>query len=142
MRVVITDGGRADAGFSTRRDAGDCVARAIAIAFDEDYASVYRQLADLSKANGGRRSARDGFPKKIYGPWLERRGATWTPTMGIGTGCLVHLREDELPAGRLVVKVTKHVVAVIDGVVYDNHDPTREGERCVYGYWTVPEEGS
>jgi hypothetical protein len=56
--------------------------------------------------------------------------------MGIGTGCKVHLRDGELPMGRLIVKVSKHVVAVIDGVINDTHDPSRNGTRCVYGYYT------
>jgi hypothetical protein len=55
--------------------------------------------------------------------------------MFIGQGCKVHLREGELPMGRLVVNLSKHFTAVIDGVVYDTHDPTRDGTRCVYGYW-------
>lgn len=25
--------------------------------------------------------------------------------------------------------------AVIDGTVYDTHDPRRNGTRAVYGYW-------
>lgn len=55
--------------------------------------------------------------------------------MGIGTGCRGHLREGELPNGRLIVSVSRHMVAVIDGVIYDTHDPSRDGTRCVYGYW-------
>jgi hypothetical protein len=55
--------------------------------------------------------------------------------MGIGTGCTVHLRDGELPSGRLVVSVSRHEVAVIDGVMHDTHDPSRDGTRCVYGYW-------
>lgn len=55
--------------------------------------------------------------------------------MAIGQGTTVHLRADELPSGRLVARVSRHVVAVIDGVAYDSHDPTRDGTRCVYGVW-------
>lgn len=55
--------------------------------------------------------------------------------MSIGTGCKVHLTSNELPAGRLIVKVSKHLTAVINGVVHDTHDPSREGTRCVYGYY-------
>ena len=55
--------------------------------------------------------------------------------MKIGSGCTVHLRADELPTGRLIVSVSRHVVAVIDGVIHDTHDPSRDGTRCVYGYW-------
>jgi len=55
--------------------------------------------------------------------------------MAIGQGCKVHLRAEELPPGRLVVQVSKHVTAVIDGVIYDTHDCSRGGTRCVYGLW-------
>ena len=54
--------------------------------------------------------------------------------------CTVHLRADELPAGRIIASLSRHVVAVIDGVIHDIYDPSRDGTRCVYGYWTVPEE--
>jgi len=67
---------------------------------------------------------------------MESTGWQWPPTMLIGQGCKVHLRAEELPAGRLVVSVSKHLVAVIDGVIQDTHDPSRNGTRCVYGYFT------
>lgn len=56
--------------------------------------------------------------------------------MAIGSGCKVHLRSDELPTGRIIVSVSKHYVAVIDGVLHDIYDPSRHGNRCVYGYWS------
>ena len=56
--------------------------------------------------------------------------------MAIGQGCKVHLRADELPTGRLIVAVSKHITAVIDGVIHDTHDCSRSGTRCVYGYFT------
>ena len=59
--------------------------------------------------------------------------------MQIGSGCTVHLRADELPPGRLVVSVSKHLTAVIDGVIHDTHDCSRRGTRCVYGYWQPPD---
>ena len=37
--------------------------------------------------------------------------------------------------GRLVVSLSRHWTAVIDGVIFDTHDPSRRGTRCVYGYW-------
>lgn len=42
---------------------------------------------------------------------------------------------NELPPGRLVVSVSKHLTAVVDGVIHDRYDPSRDGTRCVYGYW-------
>ena len=57
--------------------------------------------------------------------------------MSIGSGCRVHLRADEPPPGRLIVKISRHYTAVIDGVIPDTHDASRGGTRCVYGYWRL-----
>jgi len=134
VRWVEDDGGRKAAGF--KGDAGDCVTRAIAIAAELPYREVYDALALRMQAKGKPRSARRGIPRVVYDPYLIALGFQWTPTMRIGSGCEVHLRDGELPAdGRLVVRVTHHLCAVIDGVIHDTHDPSRGSTRCVYGYW-------
>lgn len=63
-------------------------------------------------------------------------GFRLTPTMHIGQGCKVHMRVDELPMRRLIVSLSKHYTAVIDGVIYDTHNPHCDGTRCVYDYWS------
>lgn len=138
MKFTINDGGRAAAGF--RGKAGDCGVRAVAIATGHDYAEVYKAvdllIADGVGARKGRKpSARTGVFPETVGAYLTQHGFKWVPTMGIGTGCKVHANGDELPKGRLVLRVSKHYVAMIDGVVHDTHDCTRDGTRCVYGYW-------
>lgn len=135
-RWTYNDGGRADAGF--RGEAGDCVTRAFAIATARPYRDVYDDLADRCAAAGRARSARNGIPTKIMRAYMADEGWDWTPTMSIGSGTTVHLRADELPSGIIVARVTKHVCAVIDGVVHDTADPTRDGTRAVYGYWSQP----
>src|SRR5580658_9694624 len=60
---------------------------------------------------------------------LGRRGRC--SPMEIGSGCKAHLRADELPKGRLIVSVSGHLTAVIDGVIHDTHEPSRRGTRCV-----------
>ncbi len=144
LEVVIDDGGRAAAGF--KGEAGDCAARAIAIAAQLPYAEVYKALAAgtgsqrASKRTPKRAaSAREGINtgRKWFKDYMTGLGFEWTPTMQIGSGTTVHLAVGELPAGRLVVHVSKHVTAVLDGVVHDTHDPTRDGTRAVYGYWTL-----
>jgi hypothetical protein len=144
MQYVYHDGGRAAAGY--RGKAGDCVCRAIAIASGRPYAEIYDRLAAETGAQrrSGRTtkrsaSARNGVNtrRKWFRDYMASLGFTWTPTMQIGQGCRVHLRADELPSGRLVVAVSNHYVAVIDGVIHDTHDPTRGGTRCVYGYYTA-----
>lgn len=141
MTWVYDDGGRADAG--RRGVTGDCVTRAFAIASEVPYAEVYelvKQLAESERPRDGRRrsSPRLGVFKATTRRLALELGFVWTPTMGIGTGCTVHLRADELPAGRIAVQLSRHVSAVVDGVVHDTYDCTREGTRCVYGYWFNP----
>ena len=158
---VYDDGVRAAAGLQGK--AGDCVARAIAIATGLPYTQI---AADLARGNAAQRTVRH---KRIGGRLVERRfsraaqraigaltadegintnrlwfkrymeglGFRWTPTMHVGKGCKVHLVAEELPAGRLVASVSRHYVAVIDGVIRDLTDPSRGGTRCVYGYWAL-----
>jgi len=141
MRFQFDDGGRGAADY--RGTTGDCVVRAVAISTQQPYQAVYEVLGEgcrTERLTRGRRkaSARDGIhvQRQWFKRYMERLGWRWTPTMGIGTGCTTHLREHELPAGRIIVSLSKHYAAVVDGVIHDNHDPSRGGTRCVYGYWS------
>lgn len=132
------DGGRAAAGF--RGDTGDCVCRAIAIVTSRPYREIYDLInasikALETKRNRGKSMARTGVRKAITRRLLAELGLTWTPTMSIGSGCRVHLAANELPSGRLIVSLSKHLTCVIDGTIHDTRDPSRDGTRCVYGYW-------
>lgn len=141
----LDDGGRAAAGF--RGSAGDCVARAVAIASGRPYDEVYDALArgtgdQRASSRRGRRprSARNGIDtkRKWFRDYMASLGFSWTPTMQVGTGCRVHLALGEIPArGRLVVCVSRHYAAVVDGVIRDTSNPSRDGTRCVYGIWTL-----
>lgn len=144
MKWIFDDGGRAAAGYEGK--AGDCVVRAVAIATQQPYQRVYEALAEgnatqrqtkRSSKNTGRRTAARGIStsRKWFKDYMRARGWIWIPTMGIGTGCTVHLKADELPMGRLIVAVSRHYVAVVDGVAHDTYNPDRGGTRCVYGYW-------
>lgn len=169
MKFQYNDGGRLAAGF--KGSAGDCVTRAIAIATGLPYQQVYDDLSHgcrnqrLTKRSRAKSSARDGVAvrRKWFKDYMTRLGWRYTACMGIGTGCKVHLNASELPSGRLIVQVSKHYCAVIDGVIHDTHNPSERGvtifprnylgniplgairqpngdyyyspERCVYGYW-------
>ena len=137
MQFVQDDGGRSQ---YFKGDADDCVARAISIASGVDYREVYDRLAagNSSQRGGGKKSARHGIlvRRKWFKDYMAAQGWAYVPTMTIGSGCRVHLRADELPHGRLVVQVSKHYTAVVDGVIHDTYDCSRDGTRCVYGYWT------
>ena len=151
MRFQYNDGGRQAAGY--KGTTGDCVTRAIAIATGKPYQEVYDTLNELGKAERtskrkrGKSSARNGVYRAAYHKYLASLGWKWAPTMHIGSGCTVHLIDGELPDGRLIVSVSKHLTAVIDGVINDTFDPQRNtlivenyiqrfAGRCVYGYWT------
>ena len=133
---VRDDGGRSTApGFGGTSPTGDCVVRAISIATGRAYHRVYADITSRSP-----KAARRGVPRPIIRRYMADAGWVWVPTMGIGTGCTVHLAAGELPAdlGPLVVSLSRHLCAVVDGVVRDTHDPGRQGTRCVYGYWHAP----
>ena len=67
---------------------------------------------------------------------MKHFGGVWVPLSGIGTGCKAHLVANEIPmSGKIICNLSKHVTAVIDGVNYDTYDSSRNGTRCVYGYW-------
>jgi len=149
-RWVKDDGGRSESGIPRADQAvGDCVARAIAIATQRPYREVHDALVVRSvqhahvdnsaygkwvRRRGGVRAfdADHGCSDGAYGSYLESLGWKFTSTKGQRK---VHLRADELPPGRLIVRVSRHLVAVIDGVIRDTHDSGGAGRRPVTGYW-------
>jgi hypothetical protein len=141
VAYVFNDGGRADAGY--RGSADDCVTRAISIATGKPYKEIYEIISKGSReqrVTGGNKpkvSARQrvNTGRKWFKDYMVSLGFAWVPTMQVGAGCQVHLTASELPKGRLIVSVSKHYTVMIDGVIHDTHDPSRNGSRCVYGYW-------
>ena len=141
----FNDGGRSN---YFKGKGGDCVTRAIAIATGKDYKEVYDVLAEgnakqrKGKREGskaGKRTALRGIntKRKWFQDYMKNLGFKWVSVMGIGTGCTTHLKSDELPKGKIICSVSKHYTAVIDGVINDTFDPSRNGTRCVYGYWQI-----
>lgn len=163
MPFILSDGGRAAAGFRGRT--GDCAVRAIAIAAELPYAEVYEAMAGLLREMKTKDpSPRNGVPTEVMHEFMRQLGWSWKPTMAIGSGCTVHLAPGELPSGRIICRVSKHYVAVIDGAIHDTHNCGERGvtvyppgspgpipkgatllangngwayapKRCVYGYW-------
>ena len=159
---VYNDGGREIAGFKGM--ANDCVCRSIAIVTRKPYREIYNLINEIAKSEriGKRKrtksSARSGVYSATHRKVMKHLGFEWVPTMKIGTGCKVHLHPNELPKGRLVISVSKHVTAMINGVVHDTYNPCRPIQvtyrnetlapnqwtwdgmlftetRCVYGYY-------
>jgi|TARA_Y100000310_G_scaffold68013_1_gene63357 hypothetical protein len=139
IKTTFNDGGRKDAGYNGKT--GDCGTRAIAIACGIPYQKVYDMVIEYAKKERtGKRKKGISHPRTgIYVNTMKKiladLGWKWKATMGIGTGCTVHLNPDELPSGNIICRVSKHYVAVIDGMINDTHDCSRNANRCVYGYW-------
>lgn len=144
--LQLNDGGRVQAGF--KGGVGDCVVRSIAIAAKLPYIKVYEDLRIANanyaalrndrlakRLNNMGSSPRNGNHRNVFHDYIVNLGFDWVPTMKVGAGCRVHLRPSELPQGVLIVKVSKHLTTIIDGVIQDTHDPSRGGKRCVYGYY-------
>jgi hypothetical protein len=144
MPFVRDDSGRSSAGFASN-NVGDCVCRSIAVASGRPYQEICDALAGGNEtqrhskrthpAHYGVRSASIGIyvQRKWFKDYMCGLGFEWVPTMRIGQGCTVHLRANEL--GRLVVEVSKDSTAVIDGTIHYTYGPSRNGTRCVYGFW-------
>jgi len=132
-------------GLPEHRGQGDCVCRSLSITSGVSYSEVAELIHRFAKLErkGTRKRGKSNPHTGVYKYTAHRvahhLGGKWLPTMGIGTGCRVHLRADQLPRGRLVLYLSKHWTAVIDGVIHDLENPDRYGTRCVYGIWKFPE---
>lgn len=129
MKFVYDDGGRRM--YFRAANVNDCVVRSVSIATKRDYKSVYDETRRLLGY-----SPRNGVYHKDVKRVMEHFGGKWVACMKVGKGCTVHLANNEVPMkGRIVCNLSKHVVAVVDGVMHDTYDSSRNGTRCVYGYW-------
>jgi hypothetical protein len=157
LRFVKDDGGRSRSGIargSHKDGAGDCVARAIAIAAQKTYREVHDALIATAVryaetkpdspwgwlVKSRRRNvhrlfnADHGVHQEISDLYLEELGWKYTRTFEDG----VRLRADELSLGRLIVRTSGHLTAVIDGELHDMFDCSNNGHCHVHGYWSVP----
>jgi hypothetical protein len=140
---VYDDGGRKAAGF--KGHTGDCACRALAIVTGEPYKSVYEALIEAARRErpyGTRKRShpRTGYHRATYDRHLRTLGFTWTPTATFGSTQRVHMDAAEVPPGRHILRLRRHFVALIDGVIHDTFEPNHTRANCVYGYWTPENE--
>lgn len=147
MKFIETDGGRSKAGFVGTT--GDCVTRALAIATGEPYKLVYNELFETAKEYSRTKkdavaeririhgaTPRRGVNKQIYDIFLKKRGWGWIPKKEEKNGkCLLNEEYFGEKKGTYIVRVSKHLTVVKDGVLLDSYDCSREGKRGVYGYY-------
>lgn len=127
MPFIYDDGGRSAAGYKGK--AGDCGARAMAIALGLNYKDAYKELATHNESKGGIRSARKGINLVVYAEVLKRYGWVWhaAPKFDVRKA-----RCTDLPVGPVIARQSHHLVAVVGGVAHDTWDCTA---KMVYGYW-------
>ncbi len=157
MELIITDGGRWAAGKSG--SCGDCVVRAIAIAAKRPYKVVYKECAEMNAyylktffpdhPRAGVRTARKGVYTKHaqFLNYMKCMGFVWYPPRRQGKACKIYLDDADIPMGRVIVKLSRHWVAVVDGVMHDTGDPQRKyrmrwPRRRVYGWWKLEDSGT
>lgn len=142
---IYSDGGRSK--YFKAENVGDCVTRAICNATGKDYKEVYDSLNQIAKSERkgkrkrGKSTSRNGVYKGTIQKYIEDTlGWKWVSTMQIGSGCQKHLNADEFDDGTYIIEVSKHITCMKNGTIYDTYDPSRDGTRCVYGYWCKPKD--
>lgn len=127
---------RATAGYE---GPGDCAIRAIAIAEDRPYNSVWLDLLDCvqhykeTRWRGGDRVLSDpveGIDSEILSEYLAYRGWRYVPCQRPYPSII------ELPKVRRwrILSLRAHVLAIWDRSVYDTSHPSSHA-RSVFGYW-------
>jgi hypothetical protein len=128
-RFEYNDGGQKAAGI---RGKGSCVTRAIAIATRQPFARVQKALDANSKGREdfhqyGVNSRESSRYLAILGwEYVGLRGADGKPYRG-------SLRNAPLPRGRIIVKLSNHLVCVNNGVILDTFNC--DLHRVTGGYW-------
>jgi hypothetical protein len=135
MKFQKNDGGRLKAGWKGK-NAGDCVARAIAIALKIPYREVRAELDALNKemTGGFETTTNHGTTAAIYHRYLSDHG--WVPILTKGA-----YLKDIPTRGIHIAVMTGHIAAVVDGTLHDAWDSrkcrrTRCGSPTLRGYYT------
>lgn len=123
----LHDGGRSTS--KRPKQKNDCTVRALALARRLSYDEAYGILAEAGRSCSAKFMFnewinRQEFAKKISFPAVKGESRMNPPKF-----CR------QFPSGRYICKTAKHVFAVIDGVVYDDH--VTYDERCIYSAWEI-----
>ena len=121
------DGGKHESGYKTKTD---CGIRAVAIACEVSYNDARAILKKAAKDGvAGNGQIAKGIYKEDMNSALQSLGWVWRSAPKIKGR---KARYYDLPKGRVIARMSKHFVAVIDGVIHDTWDSS---QKMVYGYW-------
>ena len=112
----------------------DCVKRAIAKAFDRDYKEVSLELNRFKKVSG----SKEFNDKDNWVMYLESKNAVKMSFPAVkGQPRMNGYRfTKQYPKGSYVLSMAGHLVACVDGVVYDTWNCM---EKCVYTAYKIPD---
>jgi|TARA_B100000315_G_C14198554_1_gene416577 hypothetical protein len=125
---IKSDGGLALSGFKVRKRMGNCVPRALAIAFNRPYKEVWDELFELGKSIGE-------FPNtdRCYSKYLKQHGWKKQKAQRTKGGRLKKLKYFHCLGLTALVHVRRHLVCVKDGKIIDDWNPGRYRAGI---YWT------
>lgn len=108
---------------------GDCVVRALSIAFDKGWRDVFKELAILSMIECDMPSS-----NQIWGEYLGEHGFVRHSLVDTCPLCYT-VRDfcNDNPQGLFILACEQHVVTSIDGNYYDSWD---SGDKPVLFFWT------
>lgn len=112
----------------TGRSVGDCAVRAIAKALNIDWETAYRMISDNGYAMGDMPSS-----DSVWGAVLRQNGFYRQSMPNRCPDCYTaaDFARDN-PTGTFVLGFGGHVATVVDGVLYDSWDSSREIPQFVW----------
>ena len=107
----------------------DCAVRALAIATHTDYDVVYDTLAGAGRECNRGFHLQKWLPKQqgVFGYTVEK--LSFQAIRGESRMCIRQFIQDH-QVGRYILRVSRHVIALIDGVVMDTFQS--RPDKCVY----------
>lgn len=112
----------------TGRSVGDCAVRAVAAALDIDWETAYDIIAENGRAMGDMPSS-----DSVWGAVLRQNGFYREAIPNTCPDC--YTAEDFMrdnPRGVFVLGFGGHVATVVDGILYDSWDSSREIPQYVW----------
>lgn len=97
------------------KNVGDCVKRALTKVFELDYMKIQRELNRYKVTTG----AKVFNENRNWMPFIEDKGAK--RVSGFHRTRVWDFARQH-PKGKFLVRVAKHVIAVVDGIIYDTWD--------------------
>lgn len=126
IEFKYNDGGRFASGF--HHHTSDCVTRSLSIALDIEYLKAHEYINNLIQMFGDTTShVAKGMTMRTTKKLMKHFNLIW-----IQSNNLLEIPKET----KCILNVSRHVCAMVDGVINDTHD-FREKSNRIYGYWKL-----